>query len=105
MTGILENESPTVYSGRGRVLSQGGGIAPDQAAETWKLDRWMAFLDQSTGFINFAQSYLERHGKIREGFAAKEEVLEEFGRFSREAGVCSIKNWRRNNPGAQFENQ
>ena len=87
LAGILEDEARTVYSDRGRVFRQKGGIEPDEAAEPWRLDPWTTALEQSTAFINFAQSYLERHGRISGEFEANEAVMEEFGRFLTEGGV------------------
>ncbi|MBI4459975.1 MAG: PDZ domain-containing protein [Acidobacteria bacterium] len=86
LAGILQ-EARTVYSKRGRVLRQEGGIEPDQAVEAWPLDAWMTALEQSTAFINFGQWYLDRHGRINQNFAANEAVVEEFRRFLKDAGA------------------
>ncbi|MBI3896284.1 MAG: PDZ domain-containing protein [Acidobacteria bacterium] len=94
LAAILEDESRTVYSKKGRVLPQGKGIEPDEVAEPWHLERWMVFLEQSTAFVDFAQSHLEHHGKISGEFEANEAVMEEFRQFLIEAGVhVPARSW------------
>ena len=84
---ILDKGGKKLYSDSGRPLAEGGGVQPDQEASSWKLDPWADLLGQSTAFTNFAESYIERHGKVNEAFEVDDSVLEEFQRFLVQAGA------------------
>jgi hypothetical protein len=70
----------------GRALPQGAGVQPDRTAPPWRLDEWATVLAQSTGFINFAQSYIERHGKVDEAFEVDDSTLNDFRRYLQQSG-------------------
>jgi carboxyl-terminal processing protease len=96
LAGILKQGPAGFTSDRGRPLQQTSGLPPDQAAEPWRLDEWMKWLQQSTAFVNFAQQYLERHGRVAEQFRADEGVLREFESFVRQAGAAIPRQeWER----------
>jgi carboxyl-terminal processing protease len=96
LAGILKQGPAGFTSDRGRPLQQTSGLPPDQAAEPWRLDEWMEWLQQSTAFVNFAQQYLERHGRVAEQFRADEGVLREFESFVRQAGAAIPRQeWER----------
>ena len=82
---ILNQSGKKFFSDSGRPLAEGGGVQPDQEASSWKLDPWAELLGQSTAFTNFAESYIERHGKVDESFQVDDSVLDEFERFLLEA--------------------
>ena len=98
LAGILAGGSKEFRTDRGRPLTEAGGIDPDQKAESWRLDPWAQYLEESTAFINFAQLYLERHGKIGEEFKVNEAVLEEFQRFLGESGMPIPASWQAHLP-------
>ena len=60
---------------------------PDEEAASWQLDPWADLLGQSTAFVNFALSYIDRHGKVSEAFEVDDAVLNEFQGFLRGAGA------------------
>lgn len=86
LAGILEEAKPYATD-QGRPLGPGGSVEPDQVAERWPVAPWAGLLEQSTAFINFAESYLEREGKVGEDFEVDDRILEEFQRFLEESGV------------------
>ena len=98
LAGILGGKARAFTSRRGRPLAEQGGVEPDQKAESWRLDPWAQFLEESTAFINFAQRYLERHGKIGEGFEVGDAVVDEFRRFLQESGVVVPPAWQAHLP-------
>ncbi len=96
LAGILEQGPADFTTDRGRPLQQISGLPPDQTAEPWQLNEWMEWLQQSTVFVNFAQQYLERHGRVGEQFHADEGVLREFEAFVQQAGASvSRQEWER----------
>ena len=96
LAGILEQGPAGFTTDRGRPLQQTSGLPPDQAAEPWRLNEWMEWLQQSTAFVNFAQQYLERHGRAGEQFRADDEVLREFEVFVQQAGASIPRQeWER----------
>ncbi len=94
LAGIMPSGGKQFRSDSGRPLLSGGGVQPDQKASTWQLDSWTAVLGQSTAFVNFAQSYIERHGKVAENFQVDDGLLGEFQSFIRDAGmVVPARSW------------
>jgi len=87
LAGVLSESGKKFFSDAGRPLADGGGLQPDQKAAAWQLDPWTETLGQTTAFVNFAQSYIERHGKISEAFGVDDSVLDEFQSFLQQAGV------------------
>ena len=75
------------YSDSGRPLPEEGGVQPDQVAATWQLDPWAEILGQSTALVNFAQSYIERHGKVDQAFEVEDSQVDEFETYLRDSGV------------------
>jgi hypothetical protein len=69
-------------------------VEPDLKAESWRLDPWARFLEESTGFINFAQRYLERRGRIGPDFVVGDSLLEEFRGYLEESGVVVPPTWQ-----------
>ena len=93
LAGILSGTERAFTTGRGRPLAELGGVEPDQKAESWELDPWARFLEESTAFINFAQRYLERRGRISDDFAVGDSLIEDFRRFLEESGVVIPASW------------
>ncbi|MGH9785763.1 MAG: S41 family peptidase, partial [Terriglobia bacterium] len=87
LAGILGGTPQAFATDRGRPLTDRGGVEPDQKAESWRLDPWARFLEESTAFINFAQRYLERRGRIGPDFVVSDSLLEEFRGYLEESGV------------------
>ncbi len=96
---ILTGGEQQFHSDGGRPLVQGGGVRPDQETTSWQLDPWAEIFGQSTAFMNFAQSYIERHGKVSESFEVDDPVLAEFERFLQGAGMAiPSQSWIRSLP-------
>jgi carboxyl-terminal processing protease len=95
LAGILSGTEKAFTTGRGRLLTELGGVAPDQKAESWQLDSWARFLEESTAFINFAQRYLERRGRIGDDFAVGDPLIDDFRRYLEESGVVIPASWER----------
>jgi hypothetical protein len=71
-------------------------VEPDQFAEPWHLEQWTGILLQTTAFINFAQSYVDRHKPISEQFRVDDQVLQEFQQYLRSSGmVVPDQQWQR----------
>jgi carboxyl-terminal processing protease len=98
LAGILDGTKQTFATDRGRPLTDRGGVEPDQPAESWRLDPWARFLEESTAFINFAQRYLERRGRIGPDFVVGDSLLEEFRGYLEESGVVVPPNWQAHAP-------
>ncbi|MBI4443255.1 MAG: PDZ domain-containing protein [Acidobacteria bacterium] len=99
LAGILGKGTRQFFSDQGRPLGRNGGVKPDEMAVSWQLDSWARFLQQGSAFINFAQAYLDRHGKVEENFLVDETVLEDFRNFLRRAGVrVPPESWERFQP-------
>ncbi|MBI2816973.1 MAG: PDZ domain-containing protein [Acidobacteria bacterium] len=96
---IVGGADKRFHSDNGRPLAQGGGVQPDQQAASWQLDPWAAYFGQSTAFVNFAQSYIDRHGKVTESFEVNDAVLGEFQSFLEGAGLpVPPQSWTRSLP-------
>jgi len=93
LAGILSGTERAFSTGRGRPLTELGGVAPDQKAESWLLDPWSRFLEESTAFINFAQRYLERRGRISGNFVVGDPLIEDFRRYLEDSGVVIPASW------------
>jgi carboxyl-terminal processing protease len=87
LAAILPPSGKQFHSDSGRPLVSGGGVQPDQKAPSWQLDSWSGILGKSTAFVNFAQSYIERHGKVTDTFEVNDDVLSEFQSFLQAAGM------------------
>ena len=98
LAGILSGTEKTFTTGRGRPLTELGGVEPDQEAQAWQIDPWARFLEESTAFINFAQRYLERRGRIGEDFTVGDSMIEDFRRFLQDSGVVIPPSWEGNVP-------
>ena len=99
LAGILEKGTRQFFSDQGRPLGRNGGVQPDEKADSWQLDSWARFVQQSSAFINFAQTYLDRHGQVEEDFLVEEPVLEDFRNFLRRAGLrVPPESWERSRP-------
>jgi carboxyl-terminal processing protease len=97
LAGILESGSREFFTDHGRPIGERGGIEPDQFAAPWILDRWTGILLQTTAFINFAQTYVDRHKPISEQFQADDALLREFRRFLEGSGMAiPDRDWQRN---------
>lgn len=93
LAAILSGAETSFTTGRGRPLTELGGVEPDQEAQSWQLDPWARFLEESTAFINFAQRRLERRGRIGQDFVVGDSVIEDFRRFLEESGVMIAPSW------------
>jgi carboxyl-terminal processing protease len=98
LAGILSGTERTFTTGRGRPLTELGGVEPDQKAESWQLDPWARFLEESTAFINFAQRYLERRGRISDDFAVGDSLIEDFRQYLEDSGVVIPASWEAHVP-------
>ena len=87
LAGIIQQGKERFYTDSGRPLSEKGGVQPDTEAKSWQLDPWAEFLQQSTAFVNFAQFYVDRHGKVSGDFEVDDSVLGKFKGFLDGAGV------------------
>ena len=96
LAGILEAGPREFFTDHGRPVGEQGGVAPDQIAEPWILDRWTGILLQTTAFINFAQAYVERHQPISEQFQVDEQMLQDFRLDLQSSGmVIPERDWQR----------
>jgi carboxyl-terminal processing protease len=75
------------YTDDGRPLAPGGGIAPDVEIPSRKLDPWLAFLNQTGTFTNFASDYLALHGRANRSFEPDAAMLEDFKDFLSRGGI------------------
>ncbi|MBF8304986.1 MAG: hypothetical protein HW398_174 [Acidobacteria bacterium] len=99
LAGILGRTQQAFATDRGRPLTDRGGVEPDQKAESWRLDPWARFLEESTAFINFAQRFLERRGRIGPDFVVGDSLLEEFRGYLEESGVVVVPlTWQAHAP-------
>ena len=87
LAGILEKGSRRFFTDNGRPLPETGGVEPDERANSWPLDEWARFLEQSTAFINFAGVYLGRYGAVTDSFEVDDVILEDFRSFLLAGGV------------------
>jgi carboxyl-terminal processing protease len=71
----------------GRPLAPGGGITPDVEIPSRKLDPWLAFLNQTGTFTNFASEYLALHGRANRSLEPDAAMLEDFKEFLGRGGV------------------
>ena len=71
----------------GRPLSPRGGIAPDVEIPPRKLDPWVAFLNQTGAFTDFASEYLTLHGRTNGAFEPDAAMLDDFKAFLTRGGV------------------
>ena len=77
-------------------MREQGGVEPDQFAGPWILDQWTSVLLQTTAFINFAQTYVDRHKPISEQFRADDQMLREFRLYlQNSAMVIPDPDWQR----------
>lgn len=83
------------FTDSGRPLRSDAGIQPDETTRGWRLDPWTELVGQSTAILNFAQSYIERHGKVPESFEVSDEVLAELKGFIENSGmVVPPQSWQ-----------
>ena len=82
------------FTEAGRPLLPDGGIQPDEIIHGWRLDQWTDLVGQSTAVLNFAQSYIDRHGKVPESFEVSDEVLEDLKSYMLDSGmVVPAQSW------------
>jgi carboxyl-terminal processing protease len=74
-------DSSHFHTDDGRPLSPGGGIAPDVEIPSRKLDPWLAFLDQTGAFTNFASDYLTLNERVNKSFEPDAAILKDFREF------------------------
>jgi carboxyl-terminal processing protease len=99
LAGILAEGQQGFTSYSGRPLDAGGGLRPDEVVPPVRLTPLMEALEQSTAFINFAESLMQRRGRVPRDFAATDEVIGLFRGFLREAGFRAPEaEWRRAEP-------
>ncbi len=75
------------FTDDGRPLAPSGGIAPDVEIPSRKLDPWLAFLNQTGTFTNFASEYLTLHGRANRSFEPDAAMLGDFKEFLTQGGV------------------
>ena len=96
LAGILHKGIGQFSTDRGRPIPTGEGVEPDERADSWQFDSWMGIINQTTAFINFAQEYIERHGKASGDFEVESAVLADFERYLHEAGIrVPSQSWER----------
>jgi carboxyl-terminal processing protease len=71
----------------GRPLAPSGGITPDVEIPSRRLDPWLAFLNQTGTFTNFAAEYLELRGRANRSFEPDAAMLGDFKEFLSREGV------------------
>ena len=76
------------FTDSGRPLISGGGIQPDETTHGWRLDQWTELVGQSTAILNYAQSYIERNGKVPDSFEVSDEILEGLKSFIAASGMA-----------------
>jgi carboxyl-terminal processing protease len=82
-----DSHSLHFFTDDGRPLAPGGGIAPDVEIPSRKLDSWLAFLDHTGCFTNFASEYLTLHGRANRSFEPDAAMLADFKEFLSREGV------------------
>jgi carboxyl-terminal processing protease len=80
----------------GRPLSPGGGITPDIEIPPRRLDPWVAFLNQTGTFTDFASEYLTLHGRANRSFDPDAAMLEDFKKFLNRGGVRTPEEYWNN---------
>jgi carboxyl-terminal processing protease len=81
------SNSSHFFTDDGRPLAPSGGIAPDVEIPSRKLDPWLAFLNQTGTFTNFASEYLTLHGRANRSFEPDAATLGDFKEFLNRGGV------------------
>ena len=80
------NSSP-LRTDNGRPVSPGGGIAPDVEIPPRKMDPWLAFLDHTGAFTNFASEYLTLNPRVDKSFEPDATMVQNFREFLTRGGV------------------
>ncbi len=80
------NGSSVFQTDRGRKVTGGGGIVPDDIVYPDNLSRLRAVLDASGSFTTFATNYLRDH-KVTETFEVTPALLDEFQVFLSQHGI------------------
>jgi len=62
----------------GRIVSAGGGVAPDFPVSARSLDPWLIFLEQRGIFTNFASHFLTVNRAVTQTFEPDAKVLADF---------------------------
>jgi len=83
----LQSPVPTFRTDNGRAVAAGGGVTPDVALASWRLDPWVEFLNQRGIFTTFASDYLSRRGRVSESFEPDAETLDIFRDFLKRAAI------------------
>jgi carboxyl-terminal processing protease len=81
------SDSSNFFTDDGRRLSPGGGITPDVEIPSRKLDPWLALLNQTGTFTNFASEYLALHGRANRSFEPDAAMLGDFKDFLTRGGL------------------
>ncbi|HET6843890.1 MAG TPA: S41 family peptidase [Candidatus Angelobacter sp.] len=81
-----EDKREVKHTDGGRTVYGGGGITPDQKAETPKMDSLQENLLSHYVFFNFARHYLQNK-HVNKDFAVNDEVMQEFRKFLTEQKV------------------
>jgi carboxyl-terminal processing protease len=84
---------PEYHTGKGRVVTGGGGIVPDLTITPPPMTRLRAVLDASASFTSFATDYLRAH-KIIEDFDVPPALLDEFRAYLSERNIQpGVSEW------------
>jgi carboxyl-terminal processing protease len=87
------NAQKEFRTGKGRVVTGGGGIQPDMVVYPAPTNRLRAVLDASGSFTNFATEYL-RNNKVTEDFEVTPQILDEFRVFLSDRSIQpGIAEW------------
>jgi carboxyl-terminal processing protease len=87
------NTQKEFRTGKGRIVTGGGGIQPDQVVYPEPMTRLRAALEASGSFTNFATDYVQKH-KVTEAFEVTPAVLDEFQVFLAQRNIQpSIAEW------------
>jgi carboxyl-terminal processing protease len=96
LAGILDKGPREFFTDNGRPIREQGGVEPDQNAEPWRLEQWEEFLQQTTAFVNYAQTYIDRHGSVPEDFQVDDATVEDFrGYLGQGSFVPPQQEWQR----------
>ena len=87
------NKQAEFKTDKGRKVTGGGGIVPDEAVLPPGMTRLRAALDASGSFTNYATEYMQKH-KVDEKFQVAPDLMDEFKVFVSQRGIQpSVGEW------------
>jgi carboxyl-terminal processing protease len=85
-TAAHPNKEKEFRTDKGRTVTGGGGIVPDEIVLPEGMSRLRAALEASGSFPNFATAYVQKH-KVTEDFQVAPQLLDEFQVFLSERNI------------------